>query len=181
MSPDGGVPRQLTSGTSNDIVPAWSPDGKWIYFGSNRSGSWQIWKVSAGGGTPQRLTKNGGMVALASPDGQWVYYTRSGVAGLWRIPASGGEEQQVLTQPPSRFPAYWALTKNGIYLLSESGDKKEIGFASYADTRRIQPVHVLDHQPTLFSGLSVSPDQRWLIYADMAEANSNISLVENFH
>jgi hypothetical protein len=39
---------------------------------------------------------------------------------------------------------------------------------------------VLDRQPTLFSGLSVSPDQRWLIYADMAEANSNISLVENF-
>jgi hypothetical protein len=72
------------------------------------------------------------------------------------------------------------LTKPGIYFLSESGDKKEIDFADYANPRHIQRVHVLDHQPTLFSGLSVSPDQRWLIYADMAEANSNISLVENF-
>jgi Tol biopolymer transport system component len=181
MSPDGGVPRQLTTGSNNDIVPSWSPDGKWVYFGSNRGGSWQVWKVASSGGPPQPLTRRGGMVALASPDGRWVYYTRSGVAGLWRISANGGDEQQVLAQPPSRFPDYWALTMDGIYFLNESGDKKEIDFASYADPQHVQPVHTLSHDPTVFSGLSVSPDGHWLIYADMSEANSNISLVENFH
>lgn len=124
------------------------------------------------------------MVALASPDGQWIYYTRSGVPGLWRIRtnggANGGEEEQVLPQPPSRFLAYWGLTGSGIYFLSESGKKNEIDFAPYSSTQHIQSIHVLDRQPTLFSGLSVSPDGRWLVYADMAEANSNISLVENF-
>lgn len=187
MSPDGGVPRQLTTGSSNDIVPSWSPDGKWVYFGSNRSGSWQIWKIAPTGGTPQQLTKQGGMVALASPDGQWVYYTRSGMAGLWRVPWNAGQEQQVLNQPPSRFPGYWALTRSGIYFLSEAKTKartqarSEIDFASYADPRHPRTVHVLNHEPTLFSGLSVSPDEHWLVYADMAEASSNISLVENYH
>jgi len=179
-SPDGGVPHPVTSGNYNDIVPSWSPDGKTIYFGSNRSGSYQIWKVAATGGTPQQLTRNGGMIALASPDGRWVYYSRTQVSGLWRIPVNGGAEEQVLRRPPDGFQGYWTLTKDGIYYLSSSGSQSSIEFASYASPGRSVRVHVLDHQPTLLSGLSISPDGHWLIYADMAEAGSNISLVENF-
>ncbi len=179
-SPDGGIPQALTSGSYNDIVPSWSPDGKTVYFGSNRSGRYQIWKIAAAGGTPQQLTTQGGMIALASPDGQWVYYSRSQASGLWRIPAAGGAEQQVLKSPPDGFQGYWTLTKGGIYYLDSSAGQSSINFASYAALDRSVRVHVLDHVPTLLSGLSVSPDGRWLIYADMAEAGSNIALVENF-
>jgi Tol biopolymer transport system component/DNA-binding winged helix-turn-helix (wHTH) protein len=179
-TPDGGVPRPLTSGSYSDIVPSWSPDGKTIYFGSNRSGGYQIWKIAATGGTPQQLTTQGGMIALASPDGQWVYYSKSQRSGLWRIPVAGGTEQQVLKSPRDGFQGYWTLTKDGIYYLNSSGAQSSIDFASYAAPERSVRVHVLDHEPTLLSGLSISPDGRWLIYADMAEAGSNISLVENF-
>ncbi|MGB6134529.1 MAG: DPP IV N-terminal domain-containing protein [Acidobacteriaceae bacterium] len=180
-SPDGGLPHPLTSGNDNDIVPSWSPDGKTIYFGSNRSGSYQIWKVAATGGTPQQLTKDGGMIALASPDGRWVYYSRPQASGLWRISVGGGPEEQVLKSPPDGFQGYWTLTKDGIYYLNSSGAQSSIDFVSYAAPSHSVQVHVLDHEPTLLSGLSISPDGRWLIYADMAEAGSNISLVENFH
>ena len=40
-----GKPKQLTTGSSEDVVPSWSNDGNWIYFSSNRSGTWQIWKI----------------------------------------------------------------------------------------------------------------------------------------
>jgi Tol biopolymer transport system component/DNA-binding winged helix-turn-helix (wHTH) protein len=179
-SPDGGLPRPITNSNFNDIVPSWSPDGKTLYFGSNRSGAYQIWKIASSGGTPQQLTTQGGMIALASPDGQWVYYSKSQASGLWRVPAAGGAEQQVLTSPRDGFQGYWALTKEGVYYLDSNGTQPSIDFASYAQPDRQVRVHVLDHEPTLLSGLSVSPDGRWLIYADMAEAGSNITLVENF-
>jgi len=37
----------LTSGY--DDGPEYSPDGKWIYFNSNRSGSWDIWRMPVDG------------------------------------------------------------------------------------------------------------------------------------
>jgi Tol biopolymer transport system component len=184
IGPDGGVPRALTSGNYNDVVPSWSPDGRTIYFGSNRSGGDQIWKIPATGGTPEQLTTQGGMIALASPDGRWIYYSKPQRSGLWRIPVTGGNEQQVLNSPRDGFQGYWTLTKDGIYYLDsgkgQSGGLSSIDFASYATPDRSVRLHVLDHEPTLLSGLSISPNGRWLIYADMAEAGSNISLVENF-
>jgi Tol biopolymer transport system component/DNA-binding winged helix-turn-helix (wHTH) protein len=180
MSPDGGVPKALTNGNDNDVVPSWSPDGKWVYFGSNRSGSWQIWKMESTGGTPKQVTTQGGMVGRISPDGSWVYYTKPEIAGLWRIPAQGGSEEQILKDPPNGFQAYWGLTKNGIYFLDTASDQKSIAFVSYSALNRTIHVKTLDHAPTFFSGLSVSPDGHWLVYAEMAEANSNINLVENF-
>ena len=58
----GGVPRRLTTGPAMDAHPAWSRDGKWIYFGSNRSGDYEIWKVAAEGGEPLPVTSAGGYV-----------------------------------------------------------------------------------------------------------------------
>jgi len=37
---------QITFGAFHDLDPAWSPDGASIYFGSDRSGGGQIWKVA---------------------------------------------------------------------------------------------------------------------------------------
>lgn len=179
-SPDGGTPRPITRGESNDIVPSWSPDGGTIYFGSNRSGTYQIWKILLAGGTPQRVTSQGGMIAQVSPDGQWIYYSKPQTSGLWRIPMAGGGEQRVLASPRDGFQGYWTLTKTGIYYLNSNDPHGSIDFASYASPNHDVKVHFLENEPTLLSGLSVSPDGRWLIYADMAEAGSNITLVENF-
>lgn len=179
MSPDGGKPRQLTSGQYNDVVPSWSPDGKRIYFGSNRSGSWQIWTLPLPAGAARQITANGGMIALPSPDGNWIYYTKTGLSGLWRIPVSGGAEGQVLKSPSNGFQGYWALTRDGIYYLDTKDHPGAIRFAAFSSLDRSSLVHDLAADPTPWAGLSVSPDGQWLAYATMAEASSNITLIEN--
>jgi dipeptidyl aminopeptidase/acylaminoacyl peptidase len=53
----GAQPERLTAGGSNASSPRWSADGKFLYFVSNRSGSDQVWRLSAGPGEAQQVTK----------------------------------------------------------------------------------------------------------------------------
>ena len=52
VSAAGGNPRNLTSHPSLEIVAELSPDGRWIYFQSNRAEGNSIWKVPSSGGDP---------------------------------------------------------------------------------------------------------------------------------
>ena len=89
MSIAGDQPRPLTTSEADDFAPSWSSDGQWVYFASNRSGAWQIWRTPAVGGTAEQVTRKGGVMAFESPDGQWLYYAKGDTAGIWRTLTSG--------------------------------------------------------------------------------------------
>jgi TolB protein len=63
--------KQLTTHRAIDTEGSWSPDGKHIYFTSDRSGGPQIYRVPASGGAPERVTFEGSYNARPrlSPDG----------------------------------------------------------------------------------------------------------------
>jgi TolB protein len=63
--------RRLTTHRAIDTEGTWSPDGKYIYFTSDRAGGPQIYRVSVNGGTPERITFEGSYNARPrlSPDG----------------------------------------------------------------------------------------------------------------
>jgi Tol biopolymer transport system component len=52
ISTAGGKPRRLISSPANNYAPSFSRDGKWNYFGSNRTGEDQIFRMPAAGGEP---------------------------------------------------------------------------------------------------------------------------------
>lgn len=52
-------PIQLTHGEGKNENPSWAPDGVHIVFGSNRSGSYQIWTMLADGSQAHQLTTQG--------------------------------------------------------------------------------------------------------------------------
>ncbi|HEX4372192.1 MAG TPA: S41 family peptidase [Puia sp.] len=58
MPVGGGDIKQITFHSSGDEVNSWSWDSKYIYFTSNRMGQQSGFKVSANGGTPQRVFGN---------------------------------------------------------------------------------------------------------------------------
>jgi tricorn protease len=52
----GGDARQLTSHQGLELFPKISPDGRWIAFSAEYSGSRQVYVMPARGGTPRQLT-----------------------------------------------------------------------------------------------------------------------------
>ena len=53
---NGGEARRLTSHPGLELYPKISPDGRWIAFSAEYSGSRQVWVMPAGGGEPRQLT-----------------------------------------------------------------------------------------------------------------------------
>ncbi len=73
----GGEPRRVTHDPATDWAPAWSPDGKWLAFVSDRGGSHQIYLVRADGASDvRRLTdfSRGAESPAWSPDGYWLAF-----------------------------------------------------------------------------------------------------------
>ena len=75
----GGNARQIyidRPGIHNHY-PAWSPDGRWVYFvrGTPTTGEMDPWQIPAGGGKPERLTNHNSNVSYPAPAGErTVFY-----------------------------------------------------------------------------------------------------------
>jgi TolB protein len=77
----GGAEEQLTSDIHQDDGPDYSPDGKWIYINSNRSGKEAIWRFPADGAggndAKAQMVVNDGLedwFPHISPDGKKMVY-----------------------------------------------------------------------------------------------------------
>jgi Tol biopolymer transport system component/DNA-binding winged helix-turn-helix (wHTH) protein len=176
----GAPPRKFTSEPSNEVVPSWSRDGLWIYYASDRTGGWEVWKTPSTGGSAVQVTRHGGFAAFESPDGRFLYYAKGlTVPGLWRIPINGGEEVEVISSLEAGYWGYWAVVENGIYYL-DTTTKPGIAFFNIT-THRITRVFDLENRPAREDpGLAVSPDKRTILYTQLDALNSDIILVENF-
>ena len=77
VSTRGAGLRRLTSHPENDSNPRWDPDGRTIWFLSNRSGSSQVWRIRIDGGEAEPVTDEPLDAAnlVVSPDGEHIAYT----------------------------------------------------------------------------------------------------------
>ncbi|MCA1630342.1 MAG: protein kinase [Acidobacteria bacterium] len=184
---DGGAVRRLTSEKAADIMPVWSTDGQWLYFGSDRGGDWQIWKMPAGGGEPVQVTKGGGFGTLSATD-EFLYYSRrnalptnkSSATGAWRLPLAGGEEERVFDQGTT---GTMFITPGGVCFFDPAfPTAPTIKFYNFA-SRQVTTLVTLDPAKSgaaLGSRLAVSPDGLWVLYSQMDQNDYEIMLVENF-
>jgi Tol biopolymer transport system component len=174
---NGGNPRRLTDHQAVDGVASYSRDGRWIYFTSNRTGRNEIWKVPAAGGQPSQITRNGGYTGFESLNGRMLYYTKTyPKSSLWGMPVGGGQEIE-LVKSIDWFG--FAPAKKAIYFEQLNNDgSTSVQFLNLATGKvgTIITVHRL-----LWGGLSISPDERYLLYSQFDQRGSDLMLIENFH
>ena len=94
-----GVWTRITSGAGWDRAPVWSSDGQWIYFASDRDGSFDIWRLAVPAlatAVPERLTSGDAVDGDPSvaPDGAVVFERGRGLAAdIWLRSADGAENR----------------------------------------------------------------------------------------
>ena len=161
-----------------NFVPRWSRDGRSIYFTSNRSGEWQIWKLDLASGQKTRITDQGGISGLESYDGSTLYYAKREFGGLWRRPLSGGSEVRVTDALHLGYWGGFAVTENGIYFIDSDATPRPTIYYHDVRTGHSHPVLPLERMPwTGVPTLTVSRDGRTILFTQCTGV-THINLAE---
>jgi len=176
VSSTGGPVRQLTKDASEDARPAWSRDGAFIYFSSNRSGRAEVWRMTRDGGNPTQITKTGALSIAVSFDGQWVYYSTP-LSQIRRIRSDGTGDEVVLPNGAITF----TTTPTGLWFVARpvAGELRTVIREFQPATRTIRDITKVDFLPGA-GRMSVSPDQHFIIVNELPRGGSDLLYVDGF-
>jgi eukaryotic-like serine/threonine-protein kinase len=179
---DGSGLRQVTHEPSNEGVSSFSRDGRWIYFSSDRTGRYEVWRVAAAGGTEEQLTHEGGWIPFESSDGLSLYYLRpaGGRSPLLARPTGGGAERTILPCVNSRS---YAVGPQGIFHVDCSAPDAPLPSQRVlrywdATTERDREVGIFEAAET--AHLAVSPDGRSILYDRSNASRFDLMMIESF-
>jgi hypothetical protein len=159
-------------------VARFSVDGRWIFYHSSRSGEGHLYRIPAAGGEPVQMTQGNGGEPFASPDGKWIYFARGD--SLWKLVVEGGQETQVLPPGSLNNSKSFAVAASGIYFAGPADPVSHsvpLRLLRFSEGKTVE-VTRFDRPPWL--EFSVSPDEKWLVFARLDSAVDEVMLVENF-
>ena len=167
---------QVTSDDYDDDDPAWSPDGKFLCFASNRSKpdpdatyNWDIWVVAAdntdkGAHLTQVTTGLGEDRSPSwSPDGKWIAFSTQLDPHLFQystkhvaIAPSTGGETKVLTKSLDRMATTPRFSPDGksIYFIADDDGAQHLCLINLADGKITRPIS----GRVMLDGYSVAKD-----------------------
>ncbi len=158
----------------------WSPDGKWMYFNSDATGSFHIWRQRFNGGPPEQITSGPQQeegLAIA-PDGRSLITSLGDVQReIWLHEAN--QDRRISSQGLADNPILSGDGKRLFYVRQKGQNYGRLGFLmgelwvadlSTGGTEPLLPGIVV-------SGFDVSSDGRRLVYSvDTPDKNSEIWL-----
>lgn len=183
--PNSGRAWKLPLAGKQNRRPVWSRDGKTLYYSSSQPEPYQIWRVEIDReGKPLKeaqITRGGGFGAVVSADGAYLYYSKGFTfTALWRVPAGGGREEEVLGAFPfNRYPVNLTAGARGLYFRGR-GDSRgaPVWLLPYSGGRpSLVLTETLSPSP---SGLAVAPDESELLLPVFFHASGDILAVKQF-
>ncbi len=157
-------------GPANGICTeaAWSPDGKWMYFNSDATGRFHIWRQKFSSGAPEQVTsgldKEEG-IAIA-PDGRsLVTSVGTEQSEIWFHDSTG--ERRISSEGFAANPILSADGKRIFYVLRKGENDTRVGFVAgelcMTDLATGQIEHLLPG--IIVTGFDISPDGRHILYS----------------
>lgn len=167
--------------------PAWSADGRTIYYVWDPFGREQIRKRAVSGGTPVQVTESAAASPHESADGKWLYFFDQKALAISRRPGSKGDGERAevvqLVTERSR-PQYngWAVTNDEVVFTAPADPTHSAAIRAYnLGTGKIRSILDLP-EAVVASGdmsLSVSKDGRSILYTQLDRSTSNIIVAES--
>jgi Tol biopolymer transport system component len=123
---DGSDERPLLASPDVDYNPAWSADGAWLAFTSEREGSADIYRVRPDGTDLERLTDSPALddQAAFSPDGRQIVFVTSragGTADLWVLDVQTRRAKPLTSGAGGDFRPAWSPDGTWIAFSSDRG------------------------------------------------------------
>jgi Tol biopolymer transport system component len=136
---DRGVATRITFGEGYDADPAWSPDGRWLSFASDRDGGMTVYRKHAdGSGQAEQLIEPdvipNPFPNSWSPDGRWLLVSPTGQGGndLWVIPVDGeGEAEAYMATTYAEVTAEFSPNGRWIAYSSDESGRFEVYVGSF--------------------------------------------------
>src|SRR5258708_38632579 len=124
MNADGTGSTRLTTGSSADCTPVYSPDDTNIVYTATVNSINQIWEINADGSNPVNLTGSSGpdnMEPDWSPDGKQIVCSskRTGKYELWMMDADGQNQKQISNNASGCYFPNWSPDRQFIAFISD--------------------------------------------------------------
>jgi Tol biopolymer transport system component len=127
---EGGTPTLVLETPLVDYSASFSPDGRWMAYGSGQGMNWDVFvRPVAGGDRRWQINQETGLYPFWSPSGDRIYYVRSNgdlqwveVDGASSTFRSGAAERFATISPPGAGGRYVSMHPDGDRILAVSGE-----------------------------------------------------------
>ncbi len=165
MDASGGELRQMTADAGSNSAPEVSPDGRYIVFVSNRTGTGSLWRMNIDGSDPVQLTSRRDSSPSFSPDGREVYFTNfNNNSRTFKVGIDGGEPVPV-SEADKPFESI-SLSPDGKFIVGRYGkDPKRPDTLAVLPSTGGAPVKEFELPLGIIGGTGWLPDSRSFVYA----------------
>lgn len=175
----GGEARRLTTDGAGDVEPAWSSDGRRVYFSSYREGTFALWSVAASGGAPVRLTPGTGPERrpTISRDGSSMAFSSYREDHNVVILDLGSGEKSRIGGSKLEFRPAISSDETRLAFVTDRWGQISLAIQSLQDGKpHGPPIRLTDH-PGSSSAPAFSPDGNWIAYYRVVDGQRDIWIV----
>ena len=130
-----------------------------------------------------QITKHGGYAAFEAPHGQSLFFSKQGQPGIWQLSFATGAVSQLTDALHPLDWSGWGVTDTGLYFLERK--RPMIALVRRLDLHTHEATTITSVRNNVEPGydgmgLTISPDERWILFGRVDQRSSDIMLIENF-